>query len=94
MSKFLKVQSSLYNKLRSISGSKLIFVSTELLKSLHGILGAHTSWWNFQQQQHLGSVKSRKGKKSVESFSLGIFREEAAAAGKQSWAEYRRGLSD
>ena len=92
MSKFLKVQSSLYNKLRSISGSKLIFVSTELLKSLHGILGAHTSWWNFQQ--HLGSVKSRKEKKSVESFSLGIFREEAAAAGKQSWAEYRRGLSD
>ena len=65
MSKFLKVQSSLYNKLRSISGSKLIFVSTELLKSLHGILGAHTSWWNFQQQQLASSQVKEGGKKNL-----------------------------
>ena len=66
MSKFLKVQSSLYNKLRSISGSKLIFVSTELLKSLHGILGAHTSWWNFQQQQQqLASSQVKEGGKKI-----------------------------
>ena len=83
MSKFLKVQSSLYNKLRSISGSKLIFVSTELLKSLHGILGAHTSWWNFQQQQQLASSQVKEGgKKSVESFSLGIFREDRLLASR------------
>ena len=81
MSKFLKVQSSLYNKLRSISGSKLIFVSTELLKSLHGILGAHTHHDGiFSSSKRQVKEEREREKKTVESFSLGIFSEAQAAA--------------